>query len=352
MTGSDHSTGDAARIAAELTAVPILLICEASTVVWANPEAEEWLGRSLRALQKTGLASVGPIGPVLAEFADQAIVDKRSRIALSRSLADGHRYDLHMRWSDENSVVAISAFRHTQSDPLASQNAALGFGRMLAHELKNPLASVRGAAQLIRRNVNVDAEVEELSGMIVEDVDRVTRLADHWSQVGDIALGRTGAVNLNRLAISARESLVRAQAEAGNCLVDRFDPSLPQANGDNDLLHQAILNLLQNASDAVAALPDGRIEVLTGFDTGPRSRTSGGSAPLVLSVIDNGPGIPEALGAGIFTPFVTTKPAGEGLGLAFAARIAALHEGQLDYQSEPGHTVFNFRLPVAAEITA
>ena len=87
--------------------------------------------------------------------------------------------------------------------------------------------------------------------------------------------------------------------------------------------------------------------VETRFDAGPKSRTGGNPTPLVLSVRDNGPGIPESLGSGIFTPFVTTKPAGEGLGLAFSARIAALHEGQIDFESQPGRTVFNIRLPIA-----
>lgn len=190
---------------------------------------------------------------------------------------------------------------------------------MLAHELKNPLASVRGAAQLIRRESNLDAAAE-LAQVIIQDVDRITRLADHWSRVGDIRLGERSEVNLNHLAVSAMDSLIRADASAKAILKDDFDPSLPAVYGDRDLLLQVVLNLLQNALDAVRGTPQPKIRIETRFDTGPRSRTGANPTPLVLVVRDNGPGIPETLGSGIFTPFVTTKPAGEGLGLAFAAR--------------------------------
>jgi two-component system nitrogen regulation sensor histidine kinase GlnL len=124
---------------------------------------------------------------------------------------------------------------------------------------------------------------------------------------------------------------------------------LPDAFGDADLLHQTLVNLLQNALDAVAGRREPKITVSTRFDAGPRSRTGDVATPLLLSVMDNGEGIPATLGTGIFTPFVTTKPAGEGLGLAFSARIMALHDGQLDYESMPGRTVFNLRLPMHKE---
>lgn len=343
---------DYARLAAELVACPLLLIDADGKVVWVNADAEEWLGRSRQAMHRAGLVTALPFGPALAELANQAIVENSDIIAVAKVMPDGSVFDLHAKWSEIDALVALSAFPRASATPLASQDAALGFGRMLAHELKNPLASVRGAAQLIRRQSEDNDEVAELSGMIIEDVDRVTRLANHWSGVGDIAIGEKAAINLNRLSVAAMESLVRGNPEAEGLLHDEFDPSLPHGSGDSDLLHQAILNLLQNACDALGDQRDGRIELRTAFEGGPRARTATGVAPLVISVIDNGPGVPETLGSGIFTPFVTTKPAGEGLGLAFTARIAALHDGQLDYQSEPGRTVFNIRLPVAEETSA
>jgi two-component system nitrogen regulation sensor histidine kinase GlnL len=337
-----------AEPAAEMAAIPLLQFDEDARFVWANTQAEEWLGLSARHMRKGDFGSHSTLCANLAEIVDQACETRRTVVALGRPLGPGGPFDLHARWSDETHTLTLSVLPHREPGAKASQAPALGFGRMLAHELKNPLASVRGAAQLIRRESSVEAAAE-LAQVIIQDVDRITRLADHWSRVGDIRLGRRSEVNLNRLAVSAMDSLIRADDAARTVLKDDFDPSLPPVDGDGDLLLQAVLNLLQNALDAVRGTPDAKIRVETRFDTGPRSRTGANPTPLVLVVRDNGPGIPDTLGPGIFTPFVTTKPAGEGLGLAFAARIAALHDGQLDYESEPGRTAFNLRLPIARE---
>lgn len=339
-----------ALLAAEMAAIPILHFGPEGRFAWANIQAEEWLGLSQKHLRKGEFASHAPLCKQLAEIVDQAIGTRRTVVALGRALGPGGPFDLHARWSDDPAGLTLSVLPHREPGARASQAPALGFGRMLAHELKNPLASVRGAAQLIRREADIEA-AGELAQLIVQDVDRITRLADHWSRVGDIRLGRREPINLNRLAVAAMDSLARAEPRAKTILREDFDPSLPMIDGDHDLLLQVVLNLLQNALDASGDRPDAQIRVETRFDTGPRSRTGANPTPLVLVVRDNGPGIPEALGAGIFTPFVTTKPAGEGLGLAFAARIAALHDGQLDYESEPGRTAFNLRLPIAREDT-
>jgi two-component system nitrogen regulation sensor histidine kinase GlnL len=340
-----------AEPAAEMAAIPLLQFSEDARFIWANTQAEEWLGLSARHLMKGDFGTQSPVCANLAEIVEQACDARRTVVALGRVLGPGGPFDLHARWSDETPLVTLSVLPHREPGAKASQAPALGFGRMLAHELKNPLASVRGAAQLIRRESNIEAAAE-LAQVIIQDVDRITRLANHWSRVGDIRLGERGEVNLNHLAVDAMESIVRADPRSRSVLKEDFDPSLPPVDGDRDLLLQVVLNLLQNALDAVRDMPDPKIRVETRFDTGPRSRTGANPTPLVLVVRDNGPGIPDALGAGIFTPFVTTKPAGEGLGLAFAARIAALHDGQLDYESEPGRTGFNLRLPVAREETS
>lgn len=337
-------------LAAEMAAIPILHFAPDGRFAWANIQAEEWLGLSHQHMRRGAFAAHSPVCAQLAEIVGQAIGAKRTVIALGRALGPGGPFDIHARWSDEPAGLTLSVLPHREPGARASQAPALGFGRMLAHELKNPLASVRGAAQLIRREADIEA-AGELAQLIVQDVDRITRLADHWSRVGDIRLGVREPVNLNRLAVAAMDGLARAEPQAAGMLREDFDPSLPMVDGDHDLLLQVVLNLLQNALDAVRGRDGGRIRVETRFDTGPRSRTGANPTPLVLVVRDNGPGIPESLGAGIFTPFVTTKPAGEGLGLAFAARIAALHDGQLDFESEPGRTAFNLRLPIAREDT-
>lgn len=339
-----------AELAAEMAAIPLLQFNADARFAWANTQAEEWLGLSQRHLKKGRFATHSPLCSHLAEIVDQACEARRSVVALGLALGHGGPFDLHARWSEEHAVVTLSVMPHRESSAKASEAPALGFGRMLAHELKNPLASVRGAAQLIRRETDISA-TSELAQVIIQDVDRMTRLADHWSRVGDIRLGERSDINLNHLAVSAMDAVVRADASARQMMKEGFDPSLPTVWGDKDLLMQVVVNLVQNARDALRGQDAPEIRVETRFDTGPRSRTGAVPTPLVLIVRDNGPGIPEHLGAGIFTPFVTTKPAGEGLGLAFAARIAALHDGQLDFDSEPGRTAFYLRLPIAREDT-
>ncbi|WP_323761255.1 two-component system sensor histidine kinase NtrB [Maricaulis sp.] len=335
-----------ASLAADQAAIPILVFGADAQCVWANTRAEEWLGLSIRHLRKGRFGEMSATCSHLADIIDQACSGRRTLVALGRMLGGAGPYDVHACWSDPQEQLVLSVLPHQSMGAKGSEAPALGFGRMLAHELKNPLASVRGAAQLIRRETDLDS-ARDLARMIIQDVDRITRLADHWSRVGDIRLGDRSGINLNLLAVSAMESLNRADPATLGLLHENFDPSLPLVDGDPDLMLQAVLNLLQNAHDAVQSDPGGKIMVETRFDAGPKSRAGGHPTPLVLSVRDNGPGIPETLGPGIFTPFVTTKPAGEGLGLAFAARIAALHDGQIDFDSRPGTTVFNIRLPIA-----
>ncbi len=344
MTAAIEPT--AAALAADQAAIPILVFSDEARCVWANTQAEEWLGLSIRNIRKSRFGELSAVCAHLADIVDQACDARRTLVALGRPLGGAGLYDVHARWSDQHEQLALSVLPHQSMGAKASEAPALGFGRMLAHELKNPLASVRGAAPLIRRETELEG-ARDLARLIIQDVDRITRLADHWSRVGDIRLGEQSEINLNLLAVSAMESLNRADPATIGVLRENFDPSLPSINGDPDLLMQAVLNLIQNAFDAVRSDPGGTITVETRYDAGPRSRSSGHPTPLVLSVRDNGPGIPESLGPGIFTPFVTTKPAGEGLGLAFAARIAALHDGQIDFESRPGTTVFNIRLPIA-----
>ena len=345
MTGPARTATELALCAAEQAAIPVFVFTADAKLAWANLQAQEWFGLSLRTLQRTDLRLASPRSARLLDFVQQAAADRRTVVALGEALGAGGVSDLHARWSEDHETVTLSILPHCEAGPRASQAAALGFGRMLAHELKNPLASVRGAAQLIARETDLET-AGELARVIIQDVDRITRLADHWSGVGDIQLGTLSPVNPNRLAINAIESLTRANPAAAGIIQERFDPSLPDAFGDADLLHQTVVNLLQNALDAVSGRREPKITVSTRFDAGPRSRTGDVATPLLLSVMDNGEGIPATLGTGIFTPFVTTKPAGEGLGLAFSARIIALHDGQLDYDSVPGRTVFNLRLPI------
>lgn len=340
---------DTAREWGALVGVPVLRLDAQGVLQDANMVAEEWLGSSLKRLKKHGFAIAGSRGEALAAFVEGLSAVTGDRIAQGLTTGVSDRASFHARWSENSEICVVTIVPLQSSVPgPASASAALGFGRMLAHELKNPIASLRGAAQLIGLE-EASPEVRDLARLIIEDADRITRLADHWSGVGDLTLGACERVNLNHIAHQALESSQRAGHPASIRVVEHFDPSLPEAFGDPLLLLQAVLNFLQNAVDAI----DGTGEIIleTRFDNGPRGRVDSGVAPLVISVQDSGPGIPESLLADIYTPFVTTKPAGEGLGLAFTSRVAALHNGRIDCDNIPGAMRFHLRLPMLAEET-
>jgi two-component system nitrogen regulation sensor histidine kinase GlnL len=346
MTLKPSDKTDAYQIlAAEFSAFPVLVISVVGRVEWANLAAQEWLQSSLESLQRTLFSGQSPIAARLMELVCQAVDEKHSLLITQESFEGSERFDLHIRTGFGDGLAVVSVCGQPAAKTQGGHESALGFGKMLAHELKNPLASARGAAQLIQRETDLSG-AKDLAALIIDDVDRINRLADHWSQVGDIHLGSEGVVNLNQVAVEAIESVARANSGHTKAISERYDPSLPSLSGDADLLRQAVINLLQNALEALGNLA-GHVTVETRFDFDSGHRIGNVTVPLVLSVIDDGPGIPDAIRSGVFTPFVTTKPAGEGLGLAFAARIAKLHAGMLDYESQPGQTRFNLRLPVS-----
>ncbi|MHA6288595.1 two-component system sensor histidine kinase NtrB [Maricaulis sp. CAU 1757] len=333
--------------AAEWAAVPILVFDASGVLRQANVQAEEWLNASASQLRRAGLGAHSARGKDVDRLVRRAL-DRRSDVAaLACTPAGEAPFDMHARWDEAGGRVCVTVIPPSGPGGLASDDAALGFGRMLAHELKNPLASVRGAAQLIGRSGDADSH-RELAELIIQDVDRITRLANQWSRVGDIRCQALRPTSLNAVAVEALDAMGRAGLPTPLHLGQAFDPSLPDTDADPDLLLQAVLNLVRNACDAVAGRSQGRVEIATRYEGGRRSREGPQPLPLVIAVRDNGAGVPAELGERIFTPFVTTKPAGEGLGLAFAARVATLHGGAIDYASGPDGSEFRLRLPLAS----
>lgn len=332
--------GDAAR-AAEAAPVALLLVDEAGTILYANAAAEPLLGRSRRKLAGEALAGCGPWGQVAAEMAGRARASGREILAHDicvRFGEDSERGSLDVVPEAGGTCIAIRRAPPGVLSPHGegAANAAVGFGRMLSHELKNPIAGARGAAQLIAQTG--EGETAELARIIVTELDRARRIAEHWSRIGDIVPAPLEAVNLHALAREAMAS-ARAAAAPGVRFSEHFDPSLPEGLGDRDLLLQAVLNLLTNAAEAVARAGQGDVVLTTRY----RRPLPGGIAPdarLEIEVRDTGPGVPEALAGSVFNPFVTGKPAGEGLGLAFVSRVADLHGGGVEFDSRPGRTAF------------
>ncbi len=232
----------------------------------------------------------------------------------------------------------------------AGQRSLVGFGRMLAHEINNPLAGIRGAAQLLRDGA--DPRDVPLAQLIIDETDRIGRLVGRMEAFSDDAAPRGAALNIHRVLDRVRTLAANSVAD-GLAVRESHDPSLPPVWGEEDQLIQLFLNLAKNAAEAARARGDGRGEITlaTAFRHGARLRTSDGrsaaGAPLEVSVLDNGGGVPVHLRAHLFEPFVTSKVDGAGLGLTLAAKIVAGHGGQIDFESEPGRTVFRVRLPIA-----
>jgi two-component system nitrogen regulation sensor histidine kinase GlnL len=223
---------------------------------------------------------------------------------------------------------------------------ASAMAAMLAHEVKNPLSGIRGAAQLLE--LSATGADRDLCVLIQDEVDRIRALVERMDMFSDRPV-ECAAVNIHEVL-----GHVKRIAETGFAATVRihedYDPSLPPVWGNRDLLVQIMLNLVKNAAEAVEP-GQGEIHLATSYHHGVRIAVPGSSErvhlPLQVTVRDNGPGVPEEIRATLFEPFVTTKRGGQGLGLALVAKLVADQGGLIECDSRPGRTVFRLSLPVA-----
>ncbi len=228
----------------------------------------------------------------------------------------------------------------------SAAKSAIGMAEMLAHEIKNPLAGISGAAQLLA--MGLGPEDLELTDLIVEETRRIVKLLEQVEQFGNLRPPARRAVNLHDALDRARRSALVGFG-AHMSIVEDYDPSLPATFADNDQLMQVFLNLLKNASEA-AGSKGGTIRLHTFYDHSLRRRRkdgSGSTLPLQVEIIDDGPGIPPGIATDIFEPFVSGRENGTGLGLALVSKIISDHEGWISVDSAPGRTVFRISLPLA-----
>ncbi len=248
----------------------------------------------------------------------------------------------------ENGNTAIVLMRLTRPRSAPAASGANAAARTLAHEVRNPLAGIRAAAQLIARNN--DADTAALAQLICDEVDRVRRLTDRIDPLAALDSPNFEAFNIHEALNRVRQLM---GSSAPNVMIrERYDPSLPPVRGDMDQLIQVFLNIAKNAVEAIAGQEDGEIAIITSYRPGVKVRlaTTGAThAQLEVQIIDNGPGLHPDVADRLFELFASTKPSGMGLGLTVAADIIARHEGRIEVDSAPGRTAFKVLLPIADE---
>jgi len=336
--------------------VPAFLIDENDLIIDVNSAGEGFLNASSKSVSGTPvwdqIAIDAPIEDAFARarengtplFVNDIDVGTGSRAPLQCALQiaplAGHPGQMVMMISPRE-----LAGRMTQSHSVKSAaQSAIGMAEMLAHEIKNPLAGITGAAQLL--SMNLSKEDLELTDLIVAESRRIVKLLEQVEQFGNLSPPDMKPVNIHDVLDRARRSALLGFG-AHMKIIEDYDPSLPLAWGDPDQLLQVVLNLLKNASEA-ADPKGGTIRLHTYFEHSFRLRRSDGtgqSLPLQVEIIDDGPGLPDDIRSDIFDPFVSGRENGTGLGLALVSKIVSDHGGWISVTSVPGRTVFRLSLP-------
>ncbi|GGA48620.1 PAS domain-containing sensor histidine kinase [Sphingomonas psychrolutea] len=332
--------------------VAVLVIDPDTRIVHANAECEALLNLSERAMLGQPLAAVMRAPEEQNPRDNHGLAAFDTEIALRRGakirvdyietlIAD------HPGWRTITLHHAATSRRMGHSaDRAAAARAAIGAAAMLAHEIKNPLSGIRGAAQLLSKGKGA----EELTTLITTEVDRIAALIDRMQDFTDTRPLKLAPENIYPLLDHARRV---ALAGFGRHLTieERFDPSLPPVQLDRDATLQVVLNLLKNASEAVRDQANGRITLATAYRHGMAIAPAPGKPrtplPIEICVIDNGPGPPADIADHLFDPFISGKPEGQGLGLALVDKLVRDMGGIIQFAREgtPPMTVFRIMLP-------
>src|SRR4051812_14936823 len=354
------ATSDGAAMVLNALPNPVLLIGPEGKIVDANMAAESFFEISTQFLRRQSLKELVPFGSPLLALIDQVRSSgspvNEYKVDLGTPRIGGDRQvDLHVApLTERPGYIVVMLQERTIADKMDRQlthrgatRSVIALAAMLAHEIKNPLSGIRGAAQLLEQSAQDDDRT--LTRLICDEADRIVKLVDRMEVFADERPIEREPVNIH-VVLDRVKKLAQSGFGRHIKFVEAYDPSLPPVLANRDQFIQVFLNLVKNAAEAIGDNGDGQIELTTAFRPGVRLQVPGSktrvSLPLEFCVKDNGNGVPADLLPHLFDPFVTTKPTGTGLGLALVAKIVGDHGGIIECESQPRHTIFRVLMPM------
>jgi two-component system nitrogen regulation sensor histidine kinase GlnL len=338
--------------------IPALLVGPDGLILEANPAAEVFLNASAKGLRGQPALDRVHIDADMDAAMARARSNQAALFINDVDVTSGERPPLQCTvqiapMADNAEIVMLLISPREIADRLGravqaktAAKSAIGMAEMLAHEIKNPLAGISGAAQLLA--MNLAPEDMELADLIVAETKRIVKLLEQVEQFGNVRPPERKPVNIHDALDRARKSAMVGFATQMT-IVEEYDPSLPNTFADLDQLVQVFLNLIKNAAEA-AGPTGGTIRLHTFYDLSLRLRRKDGTGnplPLQVEIIDDGPGLPAHIAEEVFEPFVSGRENGTGLGLALVSKTITEHDGWIAVDSVPGRTVFRVSLPMA-----